>query len=280
LPGSLVTAVRLAIQGDPKDKVKQDKVIVQELEIYPQMDERLKIEQVDSLFTDTEALMAVRANLQASTIFKYRLAGSSDNYSTGGYGRLQEAATAVGLKPDTRYDYYVQLQDFNANILEGDTGQFQTKPKSLAAGAQVTGSFLVGNTQGTQNILVDGDLDKEVSSGSIYDKDQELIIDLGRNKPVGEVIVYWSRLAYSKNYSILGSTDGKKWDILAKDQDASKGFLGRTKGAIGGRPMKVLATKCKQQTLRYVKVLVPKNSDFYHKHTSSNYVDVFEVKVF
>ncbi len=277
LPGALVNALRLAIQGDRKDNPKKGPAIVQELQIYPQMEERAAISGVTSLFTDEEAFVYPQTNIQTSVFLRYREEGSTQSYAVGGYGRLREAACVTGLKPDTRYDYFVQTQDFNANVIEGAKDVFTTRPQSLAFRAPVSGTFIGVSV----NSLVDGQLDHQpVQSGSIYESEQEMLIDLGTVKQASSVIVYWSRLAYSRDYSVLSSEDGSKWDLCAKNIDAAQGLLGRTKGAMGGSPINVVETKFSQRPVRYIKIVLAKESDFYHKHTNWEYVQMYEVKVF
>jgi len=279
VPGALVSALRLAIQGDRKDNPKKPPVIVQEIQIYPQMDQRAVIESVGSLFTDAEAFVYPKTNIQTSVFLRYKPEGVTGSYSVGGYGRLRESACAVGLAPDTRYDYFVQTQDFNANVIESKQDIFTTRPQSLSFKAGVAGTFI--NTGASPNILVDGILDqKPADSGSIYEQDQELVLDLGMTKQASSVVVYWGRLAFSRDYSVQGSVDGKTWEALGKNIDAGQGYLGRTRGAFGGSPINVMETKFSQKPVRYIKVVMAKDSDFYHKHTNWENVQVYEVKVF
>lgn len=280
LPGALVASMRLAIKGEKRDKVKKGPVIIQEIEIFPQMDDRVEIGVVEETITDTEAFIYPELNIQARPIFMYKEAGSDEAYKQGGYGNLGEAASAVSLNPGTRYDYFVKVVDFNANYTDGPNSTFTTKQPSLAKDAKITGTFQQNVDNAGQNALTDSSLKDPIDSGSIYDKDQEIVLDLGGSKQVSSVFVFWRRLAYSKNYSILGSQDGKEWITLGEKIDASKVVTSRSFGSKGGSPMKVVETNFDQRPLRYIKVLVPKDSDFYHKHSNWDYVQVYEVKVF
>jgi F5/8 type C domain-containing protein len=279
LGGSLVEFLRVAVKGNAKDKIKAGPVILQEIEVYPQMDNRVELDTVQTIVTDTEAFVFPQTNIQAASFFKYREAGATTDHKTGGYGRLREAASAVGLTSGMRYDYYVETKDFNANVFKGPDSQFTTKPESLAKGAKITGTF-ASEVKATENVLIDGNLEIFSNSGGITDNDQELVIDLGSEKPVGSIVVFWRRLAYSRDYSLLGSVDGKGWIELAKNINAQDGLLGRTRGSVGGSPMRVKETGFAPQNLRYVKLLVAKDSDFYHKHTTWDYVQIYEIKVF
>ena len=120
------------------------------------------------------------------------------------------------------------------------------------------------------------------TSGDIESNDQYVSIDLGETFAVDKVIAYWRALAYSKDYNVEGSLDGKTWFIIEKNVNPDVKFkegLARPEKSDRGDPMAVVETLAGGEKMRYVRLYAVKGSDFFVTY-DWNYLQLMEVKVY
>ena len=85
------------------------------------------------------------------------------------------------------------------------------KVRSIAQGCKVTASSEISNTQGffPARLAVDGKMVTRWSSK--FSDPQWLMVDLGKEQPVGRVRIAWET-AYGKDFKIQASLDGIEWE--------------------------------------------------------------------
>lgn len=190
------------------------------------------------------------------------------------------------LLPATRYFYFISFIDNNSITNNSEVGVIQTLENNLALGRKVSGTFnkFVDNdsyfdrTPKPENRMTDGSINyfKGLSvSGQIQSNDQYCIIDLESVSTVSKVRVYWRALAYSRNYDLETSVDGKVWKTAATAIDAEK--VERTYE--NGNPCRVVETRFPAQQARYVKLIARKGS-YFVKHKTWTFVQIYEIKIF
>ncbi|MEW6680117.1 MAG: discoidin domain-containing protein [bacterium] len=199
------------------------------------------------------------------------------------------SAELYNLLPDC--EYLVTLTIEQGKEKASSSILFKTAENNLALNGRVSGTFdqlpadkYVKGGNPLQR-LTDGDLSYfkgMAQSQDITQNDQWLLIDLGRITRISTLTVYWRALAYSQDYAIEGSMNGKDWVVLASGLNADNGIYLRSET---GDPMRVLTTNCQEETtngqkFRYVKLLAKKGSKFFHKHIDWNFIQIMEVKVF
>ncbi|MEW6103193.1 MAG: discoidin domain-containing protein [bacterium] len=198
-------------------------------------------------------------------------------------------AELYNLLPDS--EYLVTLSIEQGKEKASLSTLFKTAENNLALNGKVSGTFdqlpadkYVSKEKGPLQRITDGDLsyfNGMAQSQDITQEDQWLLIDLGRITNISTITVFWRALAYSQDYAISLSRDGKDWVVLASSLNADNGVYLRSES---GDLMKVLTTNCHEETtngqgFRYVKLLA-KKSKFFHKHINWNFIQIMEVKVF
>jgi hypothetical protein len=253
---------------------------IQEIEIFPQMDLRLRAYHIKDKWqcTDTEAFNDIDTKVDVFKFWTFSEVGAPANqkFARKPAPSLEgEIISAGGLKAGTSYEYKMSLTDYNGNILELPVRQFSTRPKSFSVGATTEGTF---TNKGSAAIDGSTDIQKNGStfSGSIAAAEQYILVDLGSVKQVGEVVCIWRQLAYPKDYSVQISTDKTAWTTVNDHANADLVTTGRS---VEGHPVKPVFTDFTKAPARYVKVVIPKGSAVYNKHSAQE-VELMELKVF
>ncbi len=152
---------------------------------------------------------------------------SSDTFKTNHTFKVS------GLKQETVYSFMVSAVDRFGNEVSTSWLSFTTPANNIALGKRVFGTF--NNTSkditshgGYNSItnVVDGDLNYFTGmavSFKVANADQYVVVDLGKVEPVKRIDVYWWGLAYSRDYQIDVSDDGKNWRVIERGIDAEDG---------------------------------------------------------
>ncbi|MBI4777557.1 discoidin domain-containing protein [Candidatus Desantisbacteria bacterium] len=192
-----------------------------------------------------------------------------------------------GLQPDESYHFRLTAYDNDCHEVISTDHKFTTMEDNIGLYMPVTGTFVecpddkyISHDKGFLERITDGNtgyFTGMATSGDVTLQDQFVTIDMGTIQPVDRIKVYWRKLAYSKDYSIKLSDDGKSWTMLASGINACDGIdeLSDT-----GDPMKVIITQGGGVKARFVQVFVPCGSDFFHKHEEWRFVQLMEVKVY
>lgn len=198
----------------------------------------------------------------------------------------RHAVVLPRLTPQTRYDYLIEATDAAGYTVNTGTRSFATGEQNVAWRRPARGTF--DRTSADANVepatdpqarITDGDdayFTGMALSGDPADTDQWAEIDLGRNWAVSEVRTVWRTLAYPRAFALYGSTDGRRWELIADRLDARTGAAGRSRR---GDPILTLATPAADRSYRYVKVVVPAGSPYSVKHADWDYVQLMELKV-
>lgn len=269
-----------------------DFVKIAEVEVYPSLGQKM---------TFSEAgVYAVTGN---SCIIKYRtsigVASGSVIYGTdpasmegvaansGGTG-VDNSAVISGLEPRTTYFYQVKATDYYGNSVSSKVQSFVTDTDNIALNGKVTGTFVnypkddkyvkPGSDNEILARVTDGSTSYFTSmatSGPVPNSDQYVVIDLGKSFKIKNIISYWRKLAYPESLSVQLSDNNIDWNVIDNSADVGSGA---SAWSDAGDPMAVLNTK--GGVGRYVKLLIPKGSAFFHKHDNWNFVQLMEVQVF
>lgn len=266
------------------DTPTQDARIL-DIEIYPETSLRLKNYFIKDhwAIADTEAFDDVDTRIDTSRQLWYSQFGSSptESLKTKSLAILEDEQISVGnLLPGTAYEYKLSILDYNANALDTDKRQFSTKPRSFAYQKTYMGTFNTAYEGGkvTGYPLTDGQTDVNFMaiSGTVKNADQYVLIDLGAEKDISTVVAYWRALGYSKDYSILLSTDNQNWTTVAEHQSGDAVTQSRT---AEGHPLRAVFSVFPKAKARYIKLFAAKGSAYYSKHGSST-LELLEIKAF
>jgi hypothetical protein len=268
-----------------------NRVRVAEIEIFPSLDQKLAIIDTDAyVVTDETAVMFYKTSVgttKGKVIYgkdPSALSGVAPNQETG----IENSATIYGLDSGTGYYYKVEATDLYGNTVISGLGRFETLSTNVANGKNVTGTFtslppkdpFVEKGKPVLSRVTDNSTSyftAMATSRSVADEDQYVTIDLGRVYPVKNIQMYWRRLAYPEDYSVLLSSDNSSWKTVADGLNAGKGAFSRSDA---GDPMQIISLPLDGESARYVKVLVEKGSSTFQKHADWNFVQLMEVKVF
>ncbi|MEW5944796.1 MAG: discoidin domain-containing protein [bacterium] len=148
---------------------------------------------------------------------------------TGGF-ETSPAFVFEGLKPRTRYYFYIEAEDDEGRKTGSDLHGFDTPARNLARGKAVKGTF--SNEMSDEHITrapdpmgraVDGDetyFDGFAKSYPPKDGRQWVEVDLGAEMDVSEVEIVWSRLGIPERYTVEASADGRDWrEALSAEGD-------------------------------------------------------------
>lgn len=183
---------------------------ISEIEVYPETSMRLRPHYVKDnwLVTDTEAFNNIDTRIETQQTLKYSEFGSpsANKFSLLPAAKLEGELISIGnLKPGNAYEYKMNVNDYNGNIITLDTRQFNTRPLNLAAKKAYESSFTTSYSGSTITAntypLTDGSTDVFSGlaiSGQVRRADQYVIVDLGQNRNISEVVLLWRALGYSK----------------------------------------------------------------------------------
>lgn len=179
--------------------------------------------------------------------------------------KLMDKATfeLLGLQPESSYFYKLVLKDKFGNVVMTPVLTFVTPPNNIALGKKTVGTFNSidsdikrrGYGETTVDKTVDGNLNYFGGMAISYNgdnSDQFVIIDLEKPEPIKRLDVYWWGLAFSRDYRIDLSNDGKEWKTVAAGLDADKGVLSQTPGG----DVMVSQTIAINKTARLVRLFV------------------------
>ncbi|MBI4179945.1 discoidin domain-containing protein [bacterium] len=198
------------------------------------------------------------------------------------------------LLPSHVYSYMAHLTDHRGMTLTQPKTQITTSEINIARGKRVIdGTFTdlrdpewQGGVIGGETVLqrvTDGRNDYfsgMAHSGNLVTADQYATVDLGRVYTLQGHVTAWRQLAFPYSYEVMISEDNKKW---------SKAFTlpeGRVSEAphvrsLGGDPLILLGGEFPDETkARYVKLFIPKRTNFYKKHKKWNNVDLAEFVIY
>lgn len=258
---------------------------IQEIEIYPQMDVRLRSRWIKDnwTITDREAFNNIDTKIDTITYLKFSKYGAINKFNSSASPVLEgETMVLENLEPGTPYEYKTSVTDYNGNILEIEPRELRTKALSLAYNKPFEGTFSKhydgSVVDASEKIITNGstDINKGLAlSGSLRNDDQYAIIDLEKETSFSEVVTIWRGLGYSKDFEIQISKDKQNWQTIAEHQNAETGLSSRA----SGHPVQVATSKFERTTARYIKILAKKDSSHYNKHGAGE-LQLFEVKVF
>jgi len=186
------------------------------------------------------------------------------------------------LKPSKKYTYkFLGVKD-NQNIKTN--GEFYTLENNIALGKPVIGTF--NGTYIADNFELGGDVINRVTDGKYgyLDgmavsndpelSDQWLIVDLGKEYPVKEVVCIWRSLAYPVKFYLSLSVDGKEWICEQVVEGAQESSMA------GNMPVKLSRAFFDCKDSRYVKLLFPVGGEYVRRYEHYRFLQLVELKVF
>jgi hypothetical protein len=88
--------------------------------------------------------------------------------------------------------------------------------------------------------------------------------------------MYWRALAYSEEYDLEVSSDGRTWKKIMKAVNAKDGF---ETWSVRGDPM-IVQELSVVSTGRYIRMFVKKNSKIFSYYPTRKIIQLMEIKVF
>lgn len=188
------------------------------------------------------------------------------------------------LIPETIYYYSLELKNTTGEHIKTGVFHFTTPVNNLALYKKVIGTFdqipkdpFISRTTPVLNRITDGMLNyfhSMATSGKVKKNDQFIIIDMGKTIQFSRVFIYWHALACHKDYTISTSIDSKKWQIQAQKINARKG-----KSIKGEKNVPVVFNEVSFKPIkaRYIKLFIKKDSSFYVRSNSWDFVQLMEV---
>jgi hypothetical protein len=179
------------------------------------------------------------------------------------------------------------VTDRIANETESPVLSFATKQGNKAFQKKVSGTFTEYPPDDTY-VLAKGDPQTRIndnntdyfvsmiSSGEVPQADQYVQIDLGDSQKFSKVLMYWRALAYSEEYDLEVSSDGKTWKKIMKAVNAKDGF---ETWSVRGDPM-IVQELSVISTGRYIRMFVKKDSKIYSYYPTRKIIQLMELKVF
>lgn len=260
-----------------------------EIEIFPNVDRFIQITKAETrLVGDTEAFFEFNTNLETIGNLIYRKKGA------GSWGRIpivhlksEHHLAIYNLEPATSYEVQFVVTDRIANETESPVLTFVTKQENKAFQKKVSGTFTEYPPDDTY-VLTKGDPQIRindnstdyfvgmVSSGEVPLADQYVQIDLGSSQNFSKVLMYWRALAYSEEYDLEVSADGKTWKKIMKAVNAHDGF---ETWSVRGDPMIVQELSVVANG-RYIRMFVKKNSKIFSYYPTRKIIQLMEIKVF
>jgi len=173
------------------------------------------------------------------------------------------------LVPDREFYFKIfSVDKFNNKI--GTHGIFKTLSDNIAFGKKVYGNFFYYPRKyrsdfnfGILKRITDGNYEVNgiAKSGNITKSSQSVIVDLGREFKIDKIHVIWRGIAYSRKFNVYLSSDMKRWEKIKKNLDAKKDGIRISSQKTYGLFLRLVEIKLKGKIARYIKILVPKNSE-------------------
>ncbi len=195
----------------------------------------------------------------------------------------------IGLKdltPETVYYYTFEIINKENKKSKIKIYHFTTPIFNLALNKKVSGTFdkipddpLISRSKPMIERITDGNFNYfhgTATSGNIKKKDQFIIIDMGKQINFKKIITHWNALAFSKDYSILISKDKNTWKKIKTKLNAQK-----AKNYKGDNGVNILKHTIlfKPLKIRYIKLMVKKNSAYYVKDKNWTYLQLMEIEI-
>jgi len=260
-----------------------------EIEVFQNIDKFLEFTKTEFMMaSDTEAFVQFNTTIETVGHIYFRKKGEKNWNAQRIVHYLTEHRWGLyGLEPKTQYEVKFLAMDKIANELESPIISFKTQSANLAFQKPVEGTFVFyppddNITKKIKNPLtriVDNDTNYftgMVTSGEVSESDQWIVVDLKKNENLSSVMIYWRGLAYSQDYALQISSDGKKWKKIENVLDATRGYETRS---VKGDPMIAQEIKMEGQG-RYVRLLIKKNSKLYCFYPNHQLVQLMELKIF
>lgn len=260
-----------------------------EIEVFPNVDRFIQITKSEiKLVGDTEAFFEFDTNLETIGNLIYRKKGASSWARVPMvHVKTEHHLALYHLDPGTAYEVQFVVTDRIANETESPILSFVTKQGNKAFQKKVSGTFTEYPpddtyvlTKGDPQIRVnDNNTDyfvSMISSGEVPLADQYLQIDLGSSQSFSKVLMYWRALAYSEEYDLEISADGKAWKKIMKAVNAKEGF---ETWSVRGDPM-IVQELSVVSTGRYIRMFVKKNSKIFSYYPTRKIIQLMEIKVF
>jgi hypothetical protein len=260
-----------------------------EIEVFPNVDRFIQITKSEiKLVGDTEAFFEFNTNLETIGNLVYRKKGA------GTWARIpivhvktEHHLALYNLDPATAYEVQFVVTDRIANETESPVLSFVTKQGNKALQKKVSGTFTEYPpddtyvlTKGDPQIRInDNNTDyfvSMISSGEVPLSDQYVQIDLGSSQSFSKILMYWRALAYSEEYDLEVSSDGRTWKKIMKAVNAKDGF---ETWSVRGDPM-IVQELSVVSTGRYIRMFVKKNSKIFSYYPTRKIIQLMEIKVF
>lgn len=238
----------------------------------------------------TTATFTWSTNVPTTWKFGWRREPEADyrNIVSGDRRGREHSRTLTGLRPETKYYFIIESSDSGGYVINTGERSFVTPENNVARGRPVRGTFtarledpLVQRDTDPLGNVTDGDenyFSGMAVSGDPADTDQWVSVDLGRARPLDRAVAVWRQHAYPKSFAVYGSVDGRRWERVAGGLNPETGASGYS--VSGGTPWYALTVQLGGKSFRWLKLVVPKGSDYYVKHEQWRYVQLLELKVY
>lgn len=260
-----------------------------EIEVFPNVDRFIQITKAETkLVGDTEAFFEFNTNLETIGNLVYRKKGVTSWARVPiVHVKTEHHLALYNLEPATAYEAQFVVTDRIANETESPILSFVTKQDNKAFQKRVSGTFTEYPpddtyvlTKGDPQIRVnDNNTDyfvSMISSGEVPLGDQYVQIDLGSSQSFSKILMYWRALAYSEEYDLEVSSDGKNWKKIMKAVNAKDGF---ETWSVRGDPM-IVQELSVVASGRFVRMFVKKNSKIFSYYPTRKIIQLMEIKVF
>jgi hypothetical protein len=234
-----------------------------------------------------------RTNVKTKGVVEY---GEEETYGRRVVSEVFQQEHRVelkGFKPLQKGYFLIKAEDELGRTTQSSPGHFTTAEDNIALHCLVEGSFVhlpddpyvKKNRSNPLARVTDGVISYftgMAQSGNPEEEDQWVKIDLGRERACEWVIVFWRSLAYSQEYSLLGSSDGENWEEIKRNLNAEDGVLEQCQTDRVGvtTPCWIVKTKVGGKTYRYVKLYMKKGSKYFNKFPDCKFVQLMEIKVY
>jgi hypothetical protein len=277
--------------GTSTSNSRGNNVRIAEIEVYPAAQQAFTMGT-----TDIYALTNDAAYIKYNT--SIGAANGSANYGLDPAKMSKVAVNAVSgavnsialtdLTQKATYFFQLRASDYYGQNAGSKVLSFVTPGTNVALGKKVTGTF--SNLPPKDALVESGSADQVLSrvtdgktgyfkymatSGSIPTTDQYVVVDLGKTYALKNIVSYWRKLAYPESLTVQVSDDNATWTTVADNVNCGNGVYSYSED---GDPLIVVNSPA--SPARYIKLLVKKGSQFFHKHSEWDFVQLMEVKAF
>lgn len=284
--------VQIMVPAGTKITNPQGKTVkIAEVEVYPSVNQKFTLDQVSEYAAmDTSFIIMYKTSIGAAsgTITYGTNPNNMDKSAGNSSSGVVNSVVILGLKPRTTYFYQVSATDYYGNTVSSKVLSFTTVSENVALHKMVTGTFTElpkgerfakpGTADQILSRVTDGGTSyftAMATSGSVPGADQYVVIDLGKSYNLKSISSYWRNLSYPESLTVQVSGNGIDWKTLESGLNAGAGAFARSDA---GDPMNIVNVK--GDSGRYIKLLVPKGSPIYCKHSDWDFVQLMEVKAF